>query len=121
YTNKADINAMDENKNTLMLLSLIDDNLELFDILLNHGANLNLQYQDGMTLLMIALNMQKKKFIAKIFEHHGFDVNIQDDNGLTAIMHAINNRDIKVVEALLKSGSDVNIEDKKGDKAIFYA
>ena len=31
--------------NTLMLLSLMDDNLELFDILLNHGADLNLQYQ----------------------------------------------------------------------------
>lgn len=120
-TNKAEINTMDEDKNTLMLMSLVDDNLELFNLLLIHGADLDLQYQNGMTLLMIALNMQKKRFIAKIFEHPGFDVNIQDDNGMTALMHAINNRDIKVVAALLKCGADVNIEDNKGDKAIFYA
>jgi ankyrin repeat protein len=121
HSNKAEINAMDINQNTLMLQSLKDDNFELFSLLLSHGADLNLQYQDGMTLLMIALNLAKKRFIAKIFEYPDFNVDIQDNNGLTALMHAINNNDIKVVAALIKCGADVNIEDNKGDSAIFYA
>ncbi len=118
---KADINHMDLEHNTLMLLSLVDDNIELFSELLNHGANLDLQYKEGLTLLMIALNMKKKRFIAKIFEHPGFDVDIQDDLGMTSLMHAIKNKDIRVVEALLKCGADVSIKDNKGDTAIFYA
>ncbi len=118
---KAEINTMDVNQNTLMLLTLIDDNLELFDALLNYGADLNLQYKDNKTLLMIALQMQKKRFIAKIFEHPEFNVDLQDINGMTALMYAIENHDLRVAEALLKCGADVNIVDNNGDTAIFYA
>jgi len=118
---KAEINTMDKDQNTLMILSLKDDNLELFDELLNYGADLNLKYVEGMTLLMLALQMQKKRFIAKIFEHPSFDVDIQDDLGKTALMHAIKNRNIKVVEALLKCLANPDILDNNGDAAIFYA
>ncbi|QVK17384.1 ankyrin repeat domain-containing protein [Mycoplasmatota bacterium] len=118
---KAEINTIDKNQNSLILLSLFDDNLELFDELLNYGANLNLKYKEGKTLLMIALQMQKKRFIAKIFEHPNFDVDLQDDSGMTALMHAIKSGNIRVVEALLKCGADSNLKDNKGDAAIFFA
>ncbi len=118
---KAEINTVDNNQNSIILNSLLDDNIELFDILLKSGADLDIPYQDGLTLLMIAVGMQKKRFIAKIFEYPMFNVNLQDNSGLTALMHAIKNRNMKVVEALLKCGADVGIKDNKEDAAIFYA
>lgn len=118
---RVDINTVDINKKTLLLMTLVDDNLELFDLLLNYDADLDIKYEEGMTILMVALSLQKKRFIVKIFEHPTFNVNLQDDLGKTALMHAIKNRNVKVVEALLKCGAEINIKDNNDDTAIFYA
>lgn|GEM_PF-944619 len=118
---KADINKMDNDHKTLLLLALEDDNLELFDLLLKYGADLDIKYEGGKTILMMAINMKKTRFIVKIFEYLNFDVDIQDDTGKTALIHAVLNNDIKVVEALLKCGANPNIEDKDKNTAMLYA
>lgn len=118
---KADINKIDKESKTPLLLALEDDNLDLFDFLLRYGADLNIKYKGGHTILMLAINMKKTRFIVKIFEHLNFDVDLQDDTGKTALIHAVVNNDIKVVEALLKCGANPNIEDNDKNTAILYA
>ncbi|MDF2698697.1 MAG: serine/threonine-protein phosphatase 6 regulatory ankyrin repeat subunit B-like [Haloplasmataceae bacterium] len=120
---RAELNTVDQDKNTLLLHALRDDNLELFTLLLNNGADLNIKYTEGMSILMIALNLHKIKFVAKIFDSNfdKFEVDLADDNGLTALMHAIQIKNITVVEALLRCGANSKLSDKYGKATIFYA
>ena len=54
-TGNLNLNHMDKHHQTLLLMALQDNDIELFGILVNFGADLNLRYQQGKTILMIAI------------------------------------------------------------------
>ncbi|ESP00120.1 hypothetical protein LOTGIDRAFT_87526, partial [Lottia gigantea] len=58
--------------------------LESIDILLNLGADVNIQDKGGETVLMLACVKNDRKLLEKLLKH-GADVNIVDNHGRSAL------------------------------------
>lgn len=60
---------------------------DIANILIEHGANLNIQHRNGGTALMFA-TMFDRNDLVKLMLQHGADRTIMDSKGLMAIDHA---------------------------------
>ena len=66
---------------------------------------MDLQDDDGRTVLMMAPNYSYIK-IAKTLINKGFaNVNLQDDNGMTALIKTLEKGYVEIVKLLKKSGA----------------
>jgi hypothetical protein len=111
-------------------------------ILLERGANVNIQSKTGETALMFAVKggfLKKVLFFpvigpykdaAKLLIAKGADVNLQETNGKTALMHAagaLNNTGndydsyTEMMEILIDKGAKVDMEDKDKNTALYWA
>ena len=89
-------------------------------ILIDHGADLNIQDNDGWTALYwAAANGKNEVTIALIAG--GADLNIQNKNGETAIHRTAANGKNEVTSILIRAGADLNIQDNDGHTASYYA
>ena len=87
------------------------------EILLNHGANVNLQDERGCSALMIAATNCQKTTVELLLKNNS-KLNMKDENGNTALFYAIINsvgdQNFETVKTLLDHGSDVNVTDNEG-------
>lgn len=77
------------------------------NLLLEHGANINLPTSIGDTSLILSI---KKWFLynAKFLINAGADVNIKNNTGHTALHLACERWDINIVTLLLSNGANIN-------------
>ncbi|MBI3873870.1 MAG: ankyrin repeat domain-containing protein [Arcobacter sp.] len=54
-------------------------------------------------------------------QEEGADFNISNEFGITPLMSAARKGDVRLVKFLLKSVRNVNLEDKEGNTALYYA
>lgn len=99
---------------------MINNSTEKIESLLNRGANINFQYNDGYTPLMLASSKNQIK-IVELLLNRGADVNMQNKYGHTALMIANFNNSYKIVKLLLNRGANVNHQDNYGDTALIYS
>ncbi|ARF10747.1 ankyrin repeat protein [Hokovirus HKV1] len=91
------------------------------------NSNINLQNNNGQTVLMIAINELTDSFFKMTMIElllPKSDLNIQDNEGRTALIHACKSNipnNIKTVKCLLKYKQDLFLQDKKGLTALTYA
>lgn len=98
----------------------------LYDIakeLLQHGADINYTniYEDTPFMRAVFVNNMS---IVNLFLEHKYkpDVNVVNNyDGSTALHYAINNKNIEMVEKLIKAGANVNIKNKKGLSPLHMA
>jgi len=100
-------------------------NLEIVELLITNGADVNLTNSHGDTALHLALlheNIIKKRFIYdnqfntfKLLIDKGADVNIQNKDGNTPLHLALNDfeKNLEIVKLLIDKGANVNIKGKK--------
>lgn len=109
--NKADVNAVDELGYTPMHFAVIRSNNKLVELFLNFNPNLNIQSNNGETVLNIAALHSSLK-ITRLLVDHGADVNNASVlDGSTAFHWACWCFDKKIVKFLLKRGADINALD----------
>jgi ankyrin repeat protein len=77
------------------------------ELLLKHGADIDIRDDMGRTLLVYALTNGAP--VVKALLDAGIDVNAQDNLGRTAISSAITGQDDEVFDLLLEYGADVNL------------
>ncbi len=149
-----DLNAKDDQGETLLTMVIKNferPDMDLLQVLLEKGADVNLENSAGQTALDICVLANQEECVAKLLEH-GADVNhIVDDhtplmnlgssqikitkliiehnpdithitkNGETALMAAARNMNKALIEYLLSRDADVNAEDNEGNNALMYA
>ncbi|GFY65492.1 uncharacterized protein TNIN_39921 [Trichonephila inaurata madagascariensis] len=94
----------------LILAASKGGKIEIIKLLLENGANPNIQDERGDTALfahiMFGLPRNADSKITELLLKHGADPNIKNDNGDSTLYWACYRRNSKVVELLLKYGAD---------------
>jgi ankyrin repeat protein len=94
------------------------------EVMLKHGADINIRTTRGLTPLHLAMRLfyksKSKKFIEFLIAN-GAGLNIQDDYGWTPLIEAIVQGNKVGVEVLVSKGADINAKNNKGDNALHIA
>lgn len=101
----------------LILAVETGDLTEVERLLINDGADVNSQDEDGNTALMEAAGNDHTE-ILEILKAAGADIEV---NGWTALMYAALVGDLEEVERLIEAGADVNAQDNDGETALIRA
>jgi ankyrin repeat protein len=82
-----DIDVTDEQGGTILLLALMIASFDMVSLLVNRGANINVQRTDGRSPLMqsVIAGGQCTKWLVE----HGADISLRDNEGRTALDHAL--------------------------------
>jgi ankyrin repeat protein len=85
---------------------------DVVELLLEYGANVNVQDNDKKTPLHIACCKNDFK-IAELLLEHGANVNVQSKKGGNTPLHyACRRGNVETVKLLLEYGADVNVQNK---------
>jgi len=126
-----DVNITDMNStgnyflptHTLLMLAISCGYKEIAEMLINAGADLNMQDNRGDTALKHAVMYTSKiraTEIAEMLINAGANVNIQDNYGTTALMYAVIYDRAEIVQMLLDAGADINVQNYRGCTALGY-
>ena len=119
--NGADASAVNRMTNQSALIYAADNgNTHIANLLLENGANVNDQDNEGNTPLMIASERGHPETVKLLIES-GANMNAQDNYKRTALMKASEDGRLEVVTTLLKKGADVNAKDKWNKTALMKA
>ena len=120
--NGAEINAVDINGNTaLMLACMKNGNVKIVELLLNNNANINIQSQYGDTAFSWAC-YNGNLDIAELLLKNDASVNAKGKSGNTPLMLAcLNNNNVKIVEWLLKNRADMKVANEDGETPLIFA
>jgi ankyrin repeat protein len=126
---------------TALMLAVDDDKKEMAALLLERGANLDLQNKDGETALIRAVDKDKKEMATLLLAHgakddlhlatqrgdleavrglldSGVSVDLQRTDGETALMKAVEYDKMEVAALLLERGANVDLQ--IGPQSQFY-
>lgn len=114
-----DVNIRDTRGNTLLQFAIKEsESPEVVETLIRAGADVNTANTDGLTSLMIAARQ------ANNFEYNlGQMMNHEELEGidLTEVIKNNNTKNLKIVEALLKYGAEINLSNDNGTTPLMYA
>ena len=95
-------------------------NPEIARILLDCGAEVDIQSHDGLTPLQVAASAGNDEVI-DVFLGHNADLNIQDKPGTTALMRAVQDHRYTTAEKLIHAGSDIELRALNGLNVLHFA
>ncbi len=98
--------------------AVINNNKELFDLLLSNKANINLEDKDGKTLLYYAAKHNRQEMIRALVQK-GADKKL-NKSGRTPLIAAICNNDTEVAARLIAEGANIVAEDKQRKPPLYY-
>jgi hypothetical protein len=116
----ADVNAVNDEKETALIISLLNKNEEIAKFLINKGASINVSDNDGWTPLLCALFKNLKETV-RILIDNGAELNVKDKLGETPLMTAIDYSEPEIVNLLLEKGADIVARDNKGLTPLCHA
>jgi ankyrin repeat protein len=107
--------------NTALCLAVNrNENTKSARILVNAGANIDVQNDVGRTVLHEAVGFQKTTFVKMLLDA-GANVDIQDNRGETALHLAVEKKSSGCVEMLVNAGANMDIKNRDGKTAIDLA
>lgn len=113
-----DINKKDEHGKTALFRM---NDSEIFNMLINNGANINITENSGSTPLLTALSRGKLDWAITLIEK-GADISAVSNNGYNALFATVQARKTnhEILDTLIKNGLDINSRDNKGKTAIMH-
>ena len=118
-----DVNARDNLGRTALSYAMSERDGEVFDLLLEYGADVALLPYGGSVAMQSAIANEHLDRVARLLDL-GVDVNAKDGEGQTALFSAVDNLwspSLEVVRVLLDRGAVVNIEDDFGNTPLSMA
>ena len=114
------INTQDTQGNTPLHLAAYKGYMEVAELLIAEGADVNCRNKHGDTPIHYAAKGGQKNII-EFFLSKEVDVNITDYHGRTPLHHAVSWEHKDTVQYLLERGADISGEDQWGTFPIHYA
>ena len=112
----ADPNAVSGGGESALELALVrDENIQLSELLLEKGANIN--QVKGNALVEAAASGDAKSVTFLL--SHGASVGIRSEKGMTPLLYASVNGHIPVLKALLKAGAEPDAKDHDGHGSLW--
>lgn len=93
------------------------NNASEVELLLEAGANPNIQNNKGNTALIYAVLNNENKDIVELLLKSGIKVNTSNKINYTALMYVI---DLDIAEMLIWAGAEINVKNNKGNTALFF-
>lgn len=123
------VNEQDESGNTLLNSAAKDHNTDLVRYLIDYGADVNKENNDGDTPLLMALKLIGRDLYDSVdlynlvvyLVEHGADVNKGNNDGNTPLLEATNHRDRVLAQYLVEHGADVNKRNNRGESPLLKA
>ncbi len=116
---KYDINYVSRFGFSLLHYAIMYDNIEIFNFLLEKGADINIANTNKTTPLHTAVFLRKIEIVKSLIEH-GADINAKTSWGLTPLHLAYKRNDVDIIVYLLKNKADKNVVDFCGNKPRHY-
>ena len=98
-----------------------DSNLEVIDLLLRHGAQADLQNNEGDSALIVATQNRQTVLVIKLVRDHRANVDLKNKKGWTALMKASQVGCVEMVELLLNHGAQVDQQNSNGETTLMIA
>lgn len=111
-----DVNAQDEEGRTALIQATLYNNVEVVQILIEHGANVNTRdFFNGYAALHFAARNYSLELMQLLLKHKA-EVDIKDINGNTPLFLAVVNASGKkgIIQQLLQNGADRNFANNQG-------
>lgn len=107
---------------TALELAVMDRDEGIAELLLAHGANVNVTHAlpRQETPLHLAADDGDLRMVELLLAH-GAKVNARDDKGVTPLHLAAANGEMRIIELLLTHGADVNARDNSNHTPLYYA
>ena len=119
-----DVNTVDDTGNTLLMLAATEGHEGCVKVLIEAGAELDLQEiwegNPERTALMLAAYFQRTE-CANLLIQAGADVNISGSLGHTALMFAARCETSSTTKLLTEAGANLNKTESRGYTALMYA
>lgn len=90
-----------------LMRAIKKESMEMFNKLLEVGANPNYQCSNGTNSLMLAVFTQKPEFLEKLLKEDTIKLDLVDENNLTALGYAVSNGKDDMVKRLIDAGADI--------------
>ena len=123
---KADLNMRDDAGNTPLFTAIKYEKEDLFNLLLDKGANANSsgrasQTTDNQTALYVSILQEREDLMQKLLDK-GADPNIADSTGALPLSEAVLRRsaDPRVVKMLLDKGANPNAQESDKTTPLMY-
>ncbi|CAM9510965.1 unnamed protein product, partial [Hapterophycus canaliculatus] len=108
-------------RHSLLMDAIIVENVPFAELLVNHGADVNVTDEQGVTTLIQAAH-RGMLVICELVVEKGVDVAAMSDDGITALIAAASEGHAGIVELLLgKAKADPDAKDKDGTTALMAA
>lgn len=122
FDSGVDIDFRTEFGNTLLILAIESGaSLPIIQVILNRNPNLNIQNNDGITALMMAIDKGVREIIQALLDRTP-NVNIQDNDGDTSLMRAIyRNAEPDLIQAILDKNPNLYIKNHDGYDVFMLA
>ncbi|EAY07153.1 ankyrin repeat protein, putative [Trichomonas vaginalis G3] len=118
---KIDIHSKDINYDTYVGWSTnLTDNMDIVELLISHGIDINSRDNDGDTALHLAAFLNVKDVVEFLIPKCA-DINAKDNYGKTALHWAAFNNNTQLVEFLMSNGADIYVKDYNEKSVLHYA
>lgn len=120
FGDEDDINAVDEEGNSFLMLASREGHSEIIKALLKRKANVNLKNKMGSTALSMACNKGVTSSVKILLQNNAL-TNESDEGARTPLMIASQCGCVDVIRLLIQYGADNNLVDNKGTSALVFA
>jgi len=108
--NGLDVNAVDEDKHSLLYYAIETDYQEIIPYLFKYGAKIDSIYHNidvvkNLFIHTVESNDKIRFNILKILIENGLNINYEDHEGKTLLLHAIEAKNYSIINYLLKSNA----------------
>ncbi|KAK9717891.1 Ankyrin repeats (3 copies) [Popillia japonica] len=117
---KIDIETQDSNGQTYLMRACVNNEVDVFEWLVQNHANTNVQDQSGRNLLFMAIQSGSLG-IVKWLANNSKNVLYTTHNGQTPLHAAVSNNQFEIVKVLVAAGLDPDVQNQNRDTSFDLA